>query len=84
MPHGESRLALDLVAHIARRTGCVAAMVAATCRQWPLAVDDVPMLVDVRYSPRFGTPVGLPNIGRLHGAAWDGVLRRLDPLLASS
>jgi hypothetical protein len=79
LPHGPSRFARDVIAQVARhgRSGAVAAM-AATCRQWRLAIDDVPLVVDVRHSPRFGTPVGVPNIGRLHGAEWDGRLRRLD------
>jgi hypothetical protein len=76
--HGDTRIERNVLArlvalHAARCSG----RVASTCRQWRLAMDDVPLLIDVRHSPRFDTPAGVPNVGRVHGVEWYGVLRRL-------
>jgi hypothetical protein len=71
LPEGETPLALDVVARVvARHLPERDADVAATCRQWRRAVDDVPRLVDVR---RSGRRAG--HIARRHGVAWDGRLR---------
>jgi hypothetical protein len=71
---------LDVAALVARLVD-LDARVAATCRQWRRAVDDVPRLVDVRYSPRFNTMDGVPNVARRHGRPWDGELRLIDPVV---
>lgn len=80
LPEGETPLELDVVArvvalHVPERD----ADVAATCRQWRRAVDDVQRLVDVRRSPRFPAPEGRANVARRHGVAWDGRMHPICP-----
>jgi hypothetical protein len=80
LPEGDSPVALDVVALVARQVDRDADL-AATCRQWRRAVDEVPRLAQVRYSPRFGTPAGVPNVARRPDRPWDGELRRIDPTI---